>query len=254
MLRKRLIPVLLQKNKGLVKGIKFDNYKYIGDPINAIKILNDKQVDELVYLDIDATKENRVIDVEIVKTIADECYMPFAVGGGISKISEISKLLSAGAEKVVINSSTITNPNLIPQAVIEFGSQSIIATIDIKINWFGKHVVTYSSGKKRTNLNLFDFAVELERKGVGEIMLNCVYADGVMNGYDYKIIQKLSEKVSIPVIACGGAGKLEHVKHLFSSTNVSAAASGSLFVFHGNRDSILINYPSIQQRKKLEII
>lgn len=240
----RIIPVLLLKGKGLVKTINFKEPRYIGDPINAVKIFNDLKADELVFLDIAASKEGRTIAIDLVKNIGDEAFMPFAVGGGIKSVKQIGALISAGAEKVVINTESINNQALIPEAANHFGSQSIIVSIDVKKNIFGDYKIYTGSGKIKNHVDLIDHIHNIERLGAGEILINSIDNDGLMSGYDLKLIKVVTESVTIPVIACGGAGCLDHLKQTFDYTNVSALAAGSMFVYHGSRKAVLINYPS----------
>ena len=251
MLKKRIIPILLLKNKGLVKGVKFSDYRYIGDPMNAIKVFNDKEVDELIFLDIEATSENRVIDVDFVKKVADECYMPFTVGGGIVNIQQMRDVLKMGAEKISINTSSLKNPNLIREASESFGSQSVVVSIDVDKGWSGKHMVVSHCGKKKTKLHPVEWAKSVEELGAGEILLNLVYRDGTMNGYDVDFIKYFISELSIPVIVCGGAGRYEDIMTLFEKSKVSAAAAGSLFVFHNKQKAVLINYPSNGNKTRL---
>ncbi|NUM50614.1 MAG: imidazole glycerol phosphate synthase subunit HisF [Flavobacteriales bacterium] len=243
MFRPRIIPVLLLKNKGLVKTINFKSPTYIGDPINAVKIFNDMRSDELVFLDITASVENRLPLPEIISNISDEAYMPFAVGGGIKSINDVKAMIGAGAEKVVINSAAVTNPELISQVAELFGRQSIIVSIDVKKNLFGKQKVYTHSGTKQTALNPIEHAIEMEKRGAGEILINSIDKEGCMTGYDIDLIKKITSVVKIPVIAVGGAGNLEHIKQAVTEGGASAAAAGSLFVYHGPLKGVLINYP-----------
>lgn len=243
MFRPRIIPVLLLKNKGLVKTINFKSPTYIGDPINAVKIFNDMRSDELVFLDITASLENRLPSPEIISTISDEAYMPFAVGGGIKSVNDVKAMIGAGAEKVIINSAAVTNPELISQAAELFGRQSIIVSIDVKKNLFGKQKVYTHSGTKQTALNPVEHAIEMEKQGAGEILINSIDREGCMTGYDIDLIKKITSVVKIPVIAVGGAGNLEHIKQVVTEGGASAAAAGSLFVYHGPLKGVLINYP-----------
>ena len=238
MYRVRVIPVLLLKDKGLVKSVKFKNYRYIGDPINAVKIFNDLYADELVFLDINATKENRSISVDFVKEIGDESNMPFAVGGGIQSIEKIKELINAGAEKVIINSHAVLFPEFISDASKTFGSSTVVVSIDVKKNIFGKYRVYIKGGSKSTNYDPIEFARLMEKNGAGEIIINSIEKDGLMTGYDLKLIDLVSRSVNIPVIAVGGAGELEHLK-LAINANASAVAAGSLFVYHGSRKGCL---------------
>ena len=244
MFRPRIIPVLLLKNHGLVKTIKFTNEKYIGDPINAVRIFNDLEADELTFLDINATKENRTISLDLVKKLGDEAYMPFSVGGGIRDIKNIGALLRAGAEKVVLNSVLEKNSSLIREASNNFGSQSITASIDVKKSLFGNYSIYVSNGKRKLEVNLIDYVRELEEMGAGEILLTSIEHDGTYSGYDLKIIKRIAGAVSIPVIASGGASSLIDMKSAFNEGKASAVAAGSIFVYHGPRRAVLINYPT----------
>ena len=239
----RLIPTLLLKNKGLYKGVNFKNYNYIGDPHNAIRVFNDKQVDELFLLDISAQKENRTIDVEFVKRVADECYMPFGVGGGINNIAQIKSLINAGAEKVCINSSAIERPGFIKEASDNFGSQSIVVSIDYKKTFFGNEKVFIYSGRKKTNLDPLRHAISMEKEGAGELLLNCINRDGTFSGLDLEFLRKINLNVSIPVIGAGGLGRNSHIFDCFNKTDISAIAAGSFFVYRNISRSVLINYP-----------
>ena len=247
----RIIPVLLLKGKGLVKTIRFKEPKYIGDPINAVKIFNDLKADELIFLDITATKEGRSVSVDLVKDIGDEAFMPFGVGGGIHNIEQIENLLKAGAEKVAINSEATLKPKLIEEAARVFGSQSIVICLDIKKSLFGKYECWIKSGTKNTGKDPIAQAKIAENYGAGELMINSIDQDGVMKGYDIKLINSIADIVSIPVVACGGAGNLEHLREGYLAGNAHALAAGSMFVFHGPRRAVLINYPTKVEMKKL---
>lgn len=244
MFRPRIIPVLLLKDKGLVKSVKFKNYKYVGDPINAVKIFNDLRADELVFLDIMATCQKRSIALDFVRRVGDEANMPFAVGGGIQTNKQIKDIINAGAEKVVINSHAIQNPTFIKEAADEFGSSTIVVSIDVKKNMWGKKRVYTKAGTQSTNLNPIEWAKIIEEKGAGEIIINSIDHDGTMNGYDLALVQEISEAVEIPVVALGGAGRLEDLQDAVKKAYASAVAAGSFFVFHGSRKAVLINYPN----------
>ena len=250
MLRPRIIPTLLLKNQGLVKGIKFKDYRYVGDPINAVKIFNDKEVDELLFLDITATREKRGIDLELVQKIADECYMPFSVGGGIRTIEEMRDILSAGAEKISINTIAVTNPSIISNASDIFGSQSVIVSVDFKKTWLGKYRVFTHSGTVKTSLDPLEWAKKAASLGAGEIYLNSIDRDGTMEGYDLDFIKTVTKAVKIPVIAAGGAGSLNDFSKAIHQAGASAVSAGSLFVFHGKRRAVLISYPSKEEINK----
>ncbi|MGE0090018.1 MAG: AglZ/HisF2 family acetamidino modification protein [Bacteroidales bacterium] len=247
MFRPRVIPVLLLRNQGLVKSVKFKNHKYIGDPINAVKIFNDLKADELVFLDINASKENSLISLDFVKKVGDEANMPFAVGGGIKTISQIKNILNSGAEKVVLNTSAALNPEFVKQAANEFGSSTITVSIDIKKNVFKKEHTYIYSGTKATQYNPVEFAQLVEEMGAGEIIINSIEHDGMMQGYDLSLIKKISESVSIPVVAVGGAGNLNDIYEAVNTGFASAVAAGSFFVYHGPRRAVLINYPTREE-------
>lgn len=251
MLKTRIIPCLLLKEKGLVKTVKFENPRYVGDPLNAIKIFNEKEAHELVFLDITATKEKRVPTSELVTQISDECLMPLAVGGGIRKIEDVQRLLKAGAEKVVLNTIAVENQNFVKEAANAFGNQSITVSIDVKKSFFGKYEVFINSGKKNTKLNPVEFAKEIEQKGAGEIFINSIDLDGTCEGYDLKLIKMVSDVVSIPVIACGGAGNIVDFRRAVLEGGASAVAAGSMFVFHGRRQAVLINFPNKDEIRRV---
>ena len=247
----RLIPVLLLKGKGLVKTVKFKDPKYIGDPINAVKIFNDLKTDELIFLDITASKESRTISVDLVKDIGDEAFMPFGVGGGIKNITQIEQLLKAGAEKVIINTNYFIKPELIHKASKIFGSQSIVVSLDVKRSLFGKYECWIKDGAVNTKMQPVELAKKVQDSGAGELIINSIDLDGVMGGYNIDLIRSVVDAVSIPVVACGGAGNLEHFKKAYFEGKAHALAAGSLFVFHGPRRAVLINYPSKHELKQL---
>ncbi len=249
MFRPRVIPCLLLKDKGLVKTINFQNPNYIGDPINAVRLFNDFEADELVFLDIDASKTGKPVDLNFVKKIGEEAFMPFAVGGGISSLDEIHSILNNGAEKVVINTSVIVNPNFIKEAAEVFGSQSIIVSIDVKKE-SGKYKAYTKSGTKESGFEAIDLAKQMEKLGAGELIINSIDKDGTMSGFDLELIKKISSAVNIPVIALGGAGKLSDFKKAVNS-GATAVAAGSLFVYSGKNKGILINYPDKKELREI---
>lgn len=251
MFRPRIIPVLLLKKQGLVKSIKFKNHRYIGDPINAVKIFNDKRADELVFLDINATRDNRLISLDFVSKVGDEANMPFAVGGGIKTIEDIRKILENGAEKVVINTAAIENPNFVREASVTFGSSTIVICIDIKKNLFGKLQVVYKNAERKSKVDPILFAKKMEIEGAGEIIIQSVDRDGTFAGYDLDTIRQVSESVTIPVVALGGAKDFKDFKNVTENCFASAAAAGSMFVYHGQRKAVLINFPTKHQIKEL---
>lgn len=244
MFRPRIIPTLLLSGKGLVKSIKFKNYKYVGDPINAVRIFNEKLADELIFLDIKATGEHRTIPPELVSQLSEECHMPFSVGGGISQISHIRELIKSGAEKVIINTAFIANPDLVTQGSSEYGSQSIVVALDVKKNFWGAYEVVSHAATKKTGLTPVDQAQLAEHMGAGEIYINSVDEDGAMNGYDLQLIRLISDAVRVPVIAAGGAGNFSDLAAAVYDGGASAASAGSIFVFRGKHRAVLIDFPT----------
>ena len=243
MFRPRIIPVLLLKGAGLVKTVRFSRPTYIGDPLNAVKIFNDLGADELVFLDINATRENRTISRKLVEMIGNEAYMPFSVGGGITKIEQIKDLISSGAEKVVLNSNIAVDTDFLSRAAQVFGNQSLIASVDVRKGIQDSYNIYIKSGQKKTGLKLNEYIKAVEEAGAGEILLNSIDKDGTYSGYDIQLIKDVSKSVSIPVIACGGAGSLEDLVKVWAEGGASACAAGSIFVYHGTKKGILINYP-----------
>lgn len=252
MLRSRIIPCLLVHKKGLVKTVKFKDPKYVGDPINAVKIFNEKEVDELIVLDIDATCENRKPDLEMIKSLADECRMPFCYGGGITTVNQARKIISLGAEKVALSYSALNNINLCQEIGSIIGNQSVVVVIDIKKKKIFKGYDIYThNGTKKSNWNLFEFIAKLEEIGIGEIVINSIDNDGTMQGYDQNLVDIVREKCSMPITVLGGAGNLDEVKKLINKFKIIGAAAGSLFVFKGKYRAVLINYPNREERKTL---
>jgi len=252
MFRPRIIPVLLLKNEGLVKTIQFGKERYIGDPINAVKIFNDLHADELIFLDILASREKRTVSIEFIKHIGEEANMPFAVGGGIKTISQIREIIGAGAEKVVINTEANRNINFIRDAAEKFGSSTIVVCIDVKKNLFGKYKVVSSTGERPQIGDPLEYAKEIEKAGAGEIIIQSVDRDGAMIGYDLVLLKSISTNVSVPVVALGGAGAFQDFEKAIFVGKVSAVAAGSLFVYHGRRNAVLINYPSLKEKASLK--
>jgi cyclase len=238
---------LLLKNKGLVKTVQFQNPTYVGDPINAVRIFNDKEVDELIFLDTTASIERRPPSFEFISKITGECFMPLSYGGGIRKLEDIKTILSLGVEKICVNSYAVENPAFIQAAADIAGSSSVVAVLDVKKNARGTYEVFTHSGTRPTGLDPAQFAVEMERRGAGELFLNSIDRDGIMQGYDIPLIQQVSEAVSIPVIACGGAGKVSDLAQAVHEGRASAVAAGSMFVFHGKHRAVLINFPTPQE-------
>lgn len=247
MFRPRIIPVVLIDGRGhAVKSVNFKNKIDLGDPINTVSIFNAFRVDELVLLDIDATNSQRLISLDLLQDIASEARMPFSVGGGITCLEDIRNILSTGAEKVILSSIAIERPEFVREAADKFGSSSIIVCLDVKSNFFGKKEIHINSGKRNTKLNPLSAALLMEKMGAGEILVQSIDNDGKMKGYDLSLISEISSSVGVPVIALGGAGKLQHMLELYGSTYVSALAAGSLFVFQNNERAVLVNYPKQQ--------
>ena len=242
MLKTRVIPSLLLKNGGLVKTIKFGLPKYVGDPINAIKIFNDKEVDELVILDIEASKNSKGIDYDLLARINKEAFMPLGYGGGIKNAQEAKRIFSLGYEKIVLNYGAMVNPKLISDIADISGSQSTVVCIDVKKNLFGKYFVYNHVINKLTDLNPLDYVRELEKLGAGELIIYSVDQDGTYKGYDLNLIKGISESVNIPVVALGGANSVEDFAKAIKS-GASAVSAGSMFVFHGPHRAVLITYP-----------
>lgn len=255
MLRPRIIPSLLVHNKGLNKTVQFKKDKYVGDPLNAVKIFNEKEVDELVVFDIDATVEGRGPDFKLIKDLAMECRMPFCYGGGVSTKEEAIKIVSLGAEKVALSSAVIQRPELAAEIGQSIGNQSVVIVLDYKkkkglFSGTSYEIHTHN-GTKNTKLDLFDFVEVLEKLEVGEILLNSIDRDGMMNGYDLEVIEKVRDITSVPVSVLGGAGSLSDIQTLVSKFKIIGAGAGSLFVFKGRYKAVLINYPNFEERKKI---
>jgi imidazole glycerol-phosphate synthase subunit HisF len=241
--RPRVIPVLLLRNGGLVKTEGFGKQRYIGDPINAVRIFNDHRADELVFLDILATRERRLISLDFVRDVGEEANMPFAVGGGIRSLQDIRSILSVGAEKVVLNSFAAENPDFIAEAADSFGSSTITVCMDVKQKRFGGPRTWTAGGTRATAYAPEEFARLAQDKGAGEIIVQSIPRDGTMEGYDIDLISRVSKAVTIPVVALGGAGRLDHLRTAYHETHASGLAAGSMFVFHGPKRGVLINYP-----------
>lgn len=246
MLRTRVIPILLLKNRGLYKGVRFKNHRYIGDPINIVKIFNEKEVDELVFLDIVATREKKDPDYALIKDMASEAFMPLAYGGGVHSIDHASRLFQLGIEKVVLNTAAVENPELITQISSSYGSQSVVVCVDVKKNWLRRrdYIATHS-GSKLHKIDLIKFVREMQSRGAGEIILNSIDCDGTMLGYNLSLIKSLSSIVDIPLIAVGGCGNLMDLKEA-KLAGASAVGVGAFFVFQGTNKAVLISYPNPQ--------
>ncbi len=248
MLRPRIIPCLLVHDKGLVKTVNFKNPKYVGDPINAVRIFNEKQVDELTVLDIDATAEGREPDYKMIENLASECRMPLCYGGGVTTVEQAQRIFSLGVEKIAFSASVIKNPNLITELAGRVGSQSVVVILDVKKKLLGGYDVYTHNGKKNAGVNLYDFVKKLESLGAGEIVINSIDNDGVMKGYDLSLVEKIRELTSLPLTILGGAGNLDHIGSLIHKFGIIGASAGSLFVFKGVYKAVLINYPTPEEK------
>ncbi len=254
MLRPRIIPCLLVKNGGLVKTVQFGNPKYVGDPINAVRIFNEKEVDELIVVDIDATAQNREPDYGLIKNLAAECRMPLCYGGGVKTVEQIQRIISLGVEKVAISSAAITVPKLLSDAAERFGSQSIVVVMDVKKSSIGGRYELYTNnGTRATGLDPVEFAGKVESLGAGEVVINSIDRDGVMKGYDMDLVHKVRDAVSLPITVLGGAGSLKDIAALIQSFGIIGASAGSLFVFKGVYRAVLINYPSRADKDALNM-
>ena len=244
MKRIRIIPALLLMNEGLYKTIQFKNPKYVGDPINTVKIFNEKGADEIVVLDIAASKEKKQIDFKKITEIAGEAFMPMAYGGGVKTLEDAQRIFDAGYEKVVLNTSAAENPSLVSEIAKVYGSQSAVVSIDAKPNWLGKYKVYTQSGTKNIGKSPDEYAKEMENAGAGEMIINAINKDGTWEGYDLTLIKIVSEAVKVPVIACGGAANMEDLKKAISEGGASAVSAGSMFVYQKKGMGVLISFPA----------
>lgn len=247
---KRVIPVLLLRNAGLVKGMRFKDHQYVGDPINAVKIFNDKEVDELIFLDISA-RERKEINFELLSRISSEAFMPFAYGGGITNCQQIEKLFRSGVEKVVMNSELFQRPSLLAEAVTIAGSQSVVACVDVRKSFFGKYEVYANNGKTKTGIELNDHLKFLVDSGAGELVVQSIDKEGTLSGLDIPLMSEVARSVGVPVVASGGASGLDNIREAFQTSSLSGVAAGSLFVFHGKHRAVLITYPDRAEIDKL---
>ena len=250
MSRVRVIPNLLIDNRKLVKGINFHKHRYIGDPINAIKIFNEKEVDELVIFDISATK-NGGPDFEYLTKVCSEAFFPLGYGGGVKSIEDVKKLMRLGVEKIIFNTSAYYKPELIQQAVEYAGSQSVVVAIDYKSKLLKGPTVFIENGNYNTKKNPLDYAKHIESLGTGEIILTSINREGTYKGYDLELLGEISTEVKIPVVASGGASEIADFANVITNTNVHAVTAGSLFIFYGPLKAVLINYPSYQSFEKI---
>ena len=252
MLRSRIIPCLLVHKRGLVKTVNFKDPKYVGDPINAVKIFNEKEVDELMVIDIDATVEGREPDFEMIKNIAVECRMPFCYGGGVKTVAHAKKIISLGAEKVAISTAALQNINLLKDIADAVGIQSVVVVIDIKKKkFFGGYEIVTHNGKKTADVKLERFLKDLNEIGIGELVVNSVDEDGKMGGYDFKLFDLIRKETEMPMTILGGAGSIDDIRIAIERYQTIGVSAGSLFVFKGKYRAVLISYPSIDERWNL---
>ena len=247
MLATRVMPCLLLRNRGLVKTIKFDKPTYVGDPVNTVRIFNEKEVDELIFLDITATIENKRPQLELLHEIASECFMPFTYGGGVKTLEDMAAIFKLGAEKIAINREAFDRPALIEHAAARFGSQAVVASIDVKKRRFrGGYTVHVNGGRKDTGLEPVAYAKRMESLGAGEILLTSIDRDGTMDGYDLELVAQVAGALAIPVIACGGAGSVDDFRRA-KQAGASAVAAGSMVVYQGKNRAVLVNFPRKQE-------
>jgi imidazole glycerol-phosphate synthase subunit HisF len=252
MLRPRIIPCLLVQDKGLVKTINFTDPKYVGDPINAVKIFNEKEVDELIVLDITATTENREPDYLMIRNLATECRMPFCYGGGVKSVEQANRIISLGVEKVALSSAAVGDPGLVSDIAEQIGSQSVVVVLDIRKNKkTGANEIWTHNGKKLTGKFPVDFSRQLEQCGVGEVVINSIDNDGAMKGYDLDLAGIIRDAISVPLTILGGAGSLKDIKNLVEKFGIIGASAGSLFVFKGVYRAVLISYPAPHEKALL---
>lgn len=251
MLRPRIIPSLLIQDNGLVKTVNFKNPKYVGDPINAVKIFNEKEVDELAIFDIDATVKNIEPNYSLIERLANQSRMPLCYGGGVKTVEQAQKIFSLGIEKIALSSAVLKDPSLITKIAERVGAQSVIVVLDVKKKTFGGYEIYTHNGKKATGLDPVKFVEKAQQLGAGEIVINSIDQDGVMKGYDMTLIQKIREKTSLPLTVLGGAGSLSDIEKVIDSHGVIGVAAGSLFVFKGIYKAVLINYPSKEEKNEM---
>ncbi|MFV8250671.1 AglZ/HisF2 family acetamidino modification protein [Bdellovibrio bacteriovorus] len=252
MLRPRIIPCLLVQDGGLVKTVKFKDPKYVGDPINAVKIFNEKRADELIVVDIDATVKGAEPNYKMISHLAMECRMPLCYGGGVRTAAQAKKIVSLGVEKVAISAAALEDMNLITQMAEEIGRQSVVVVLDVKKRLLGRTFDVWThNGTRNTKREFIEVAKEAEQRGAGEIVVNSIDDDGKMTGYDLALIKKLRESVKIPVTVLGGAGSLNDIAKVIEECGTVGVAAGSLFVFKGPYKAVLINYPDLRQKDEL---
>ena len=252
MLQPRIIPSLLIHEKGLVKSTKFKDYKYVGDPINAVKIFNEKEVDEIIIVDIDASVNGNEPDYKLIEKLAYECRMPLCYGGGIKTAEQAQRIFALGVEKISISSIAVQNPEIITEIANVVGNQSVVVVLDVKKKLFGGYEIYTHNGTKKTGIDPLEFVQKIEKLGAGEIVINSIDNDGTMKGYDLNLLDLIRNKISLPLTILGGAGNMNHIGEVVARHGIIGVAAGSNFIFKGKYRAVLINYPTVQ--KKIDLI
>jgi len=250
MLQSRVIPVLLLKEESLVKTTRFNKFVYVGDPCNTVRIFNELEVDELLFLDISTSRYSEGPNIQLLKNIAEECFMPLSYGGGIASLSHARDVLKLGFEKIVVNSAAIERPELISEIADQYGSQAIIVSIDVKRNYWGKQTVWTKGGRNNTNRNPIEWAIEASERGAGEILLTSIEREGSWAGYDLELIKQITSAITVPVIANGGCGKVSDIEAVINFSNASAAGLGSMVVFQAKGNGVLVHMPNLTTIQK----
>jgi cyclase len=252
MLHPRIIPCLLLQNKALVKTVKFQEPKYVGDPLNAVKIFNEKEVDELIVIDIDATRENREPNYGLIEDLASECRMPLCYGGGIKTVEQAQRIFSLGVEKIAVSSVAVNEPEIITELSLRVGSQSVVVVLDVKKKLLSTDYEVYThNGSQSTGLDPVQFALQMQRAGAGELVINSIDQDGTMEGFDHAIIDKVREVTDLPLTILGGAGSLEDIGSIIKKHGIIGVSAGSYFVFKGKFRAVLINYPTPADKERI---
>ena len=249
-MRPRIVPCLLLRNTGLVKTTRFRDPVYLGDPINILRIFNDKEADEIALLDITASREGRAPDVAFIERLASECFMPLCYGGGVRTIEQMRAIFLAGVEKIAVNSAAASDPTLLRAAADRFGSQSVIVSIDVRRSFWGRSQVWLAARATALDVEPEAYAAAAQEAGAGEILLQSVDRDGTMKGYDLELVRRVTSAVDIPVIACGGAGGIGDLVAVVRQGGAAAAGAGSMFVFQGRHRAVLINTPSDDELRR----
>ena len=248
MLQPRIIPSLLIHEKGLVKSTKFIDYKYVGDPINAVKIFNEKEVDEIIIVDIDASVNGNEPDYKLIEKLAYECRMPLCYGGGIKTAEQAQRIFALGVEKISISSIAVQNPEIITEIANVVGNQSVVVVLDVKKKLFGGYEIYTHNGTKKTGIDAVEFVQKIEKLGAGEIVINSIDKDGTMKGYDLNLLDLIRDKISLPLTILGGAGNMNHIGEVIARHGVIGVAAGSNFIFKGKYRAVLINYPTVKEK------